>query len=46
MRAYHPQQSDLKPHLLHRHTACMRYTSPPQRSQKIFSSRDVALPLG
>jgi hypothetical protein len=36
--SYHPQQSDLYPHFEQRHTACIRYTSPPQRSQKIFSS--------
>ena len=36
----------MNPHLEQRHTACIRYTSPPQRSQKICSSFDDALLLG
>src|SRR5690349_23474855 len=36
---YHPQQSVLKPQSGHRHTACMRYISAPQRSQSIWSGR-------
>jgi len=35
---HHPQQSVLKPHAEHRHTACMRYISPSQRSHSILSS--------
>src|SRR5262245_3505182 len=45
-RIYHPQQSDLNPHAAQRQTACMRYTSPPHRSQTIFSSFEDALLLG
>jgi hypothetical protein len=28
----------LKPHFTHRHTACIRYTSPPHRSHATFST--------
>jgi len=43
---YHPQQSDLNPHAEQRQTACMRYTSPPHRSQTTFSSFEAAVLLG
>jgi len=35
---HQPQQSVLKPHCVQRQTACMRYISAPQRSQRIGSS--------
>ena len=35
---YHPQQSVLNPHPVHRHTACILYISAPQRSHTIWSS--------
>ena len=35
---YHPQQSVLNPHPVHRQTACILYISAPQRSHTIWSS--------
>jgi hypothetical protein len=35
---HHPQQSVLNRHAGQRQTACIRYISAPQRSQKVFSS--------
>jgi hypothetical protein len=42
-RRYHPQQSVLNPHEGHRHTACIRYISAPQRSQTVGGSPAAAL---
>ena len=36
--AYQPQQSVLNRQSGHRHTACMRYISAPQRSQRVASA--------
>jgi hypothetical protein len=35
--AHQPQQSVLKRQFGHRHTACIRYISAPQRSQRVAS---------
>jgi hypothetical protein len=43
---YHPQQSVLKPHAEQRQTACMRYISAPQRSQRTFSESHDGLGFG
>jgi hypothetical protein len=37
LHRHQPQQSDLNPQEGQRHTACMRYTSAPHRSQSILS---------
>ncbi len=38
LERYHPQQSVLNPQAGQRQTACMRYISPPQRSQSVLVS--------
>jgi hypothetical protein len=42
-RVHHPQQSDLKPQTGQRHTACIRYTSAPQRSHSVLVSLAAAV---
>lgn len=41
-RIYQPQQSVLYPQEGQRQTACMRYISAPQRSQRVLSGTGVA----